>query len=157
MDYKYIIQLLERYWSCETTLEEETILRVFFSQPQVPAELAQYKSLFAYGEEMKKECQLGDDFDAKMLELAGEAPTVKARIVPIRQRLAPLFKAAAMVAVILTLGNASQKAFDQTGTDADMTSVAQTPAVQQGPSVAMSDSVKTDSAKVITALPEMMK
>ena len=32
MDYKYIEQLLERYWKCETTLEEEEILRMFFSQ-----------------------------------------------------------------------------------------------------------------------------
>ena len=27
MDYKYIKQLLERYWNCETSLEEEDILR----------------------------------------------------------------------------------------------------------------------------------
>ena len=30
MDYKYIEQLLERYWNCETSLEEEQILRSFF-------------------------------------------------------------------------------------------------------------------------------
>ena len=30
MDYKYIEQLLERYWNCETSLEEEQILRAFF-------------------------------------------------------------------------------------------------------------------------------
>ena len=37
MDYKYIEQLLERYWNCDTTLEEEQILRTFFSQKEVPA------------------------------------------------------------------------------------------------------------------------
>ena len=31
MDYKYINQLLDRYWKCETSLEEEEILRAFFS------------------------------------------------------------------------------------------------------------------------------
>ena len=36
MDYKYINQLLERYWECKTTLEEEQILRSFFSQLCVP-------------------------------------------------------------------------------------------------------------------------
>ena len=32
MDYKYIEQLLERYWNCETSAEEEQILRIFFQQ-----------------------------------------------------------------------------------------------------------------------------
>ena len=48
MDYKYITQLLERYWNCETSLEEEAILRTFFSQKDVPAELLPYKDLFTY-------------------------------------------------------------------------------------------------------------
>ena len=39
MDYKYIEQLLERYWEGETTLQEEAILRAFFSQEDVPAGL----------------------------------------------------------------------------------------------------------------------
>jgi hypothetical protein len=42
MDYKYINQLLERYWQCETTLQQEAMLRAFFSQDDVPAELQQY-------------------------------------------------------------------------------------------------------------------
>ena len=37
MDYKYIEQLLERYWKCETSLEEEQILRTFFRQEEIPA------------------------------------------------------------------------------------------------------------------------
>lgn len=45
MDYKYIKQLLERYWRCETSLEEEKILRTFFSQKDVPAELLPSTSL----------------------------------------------------------------------------------------------------------------
>ena len=39
MDYKYIEQLLERYWNAETTLEEENILRTFFCQKDIPAEM----------------------------------------------------------------------------------------------------------------------
>ena len=39
MDYKYINQLLDRYWKAETSLEEEEILRAFFSQDELPAEL----------------------------------------------------------------------------------------------------------------------
>ena len=57
MDYNYIKQLLQRYWSCQTSLEEEEILRAFFSQKTVPAELAQYQPLFAYqaAEKMKND------------------------------------------------------------------------------------------------------
>ena len=44
MDYKYIEHLLERYWQCETTLQEENILRSFFSQEEVPVWLLKYKA-----------------------------------------------------------------------------------------------------------------
>lgn len=102
MDYKYIEQLLERYWQCETTLQEETILRTFFSQPDIPEALQKYQALFAC--ESQKEEQLGDDFDARMLDLIGEAP----KTITLKDRLMPLFKAAAIVAILLTLGNAAQ-------------------------------------------------
>ena len=51
MDYKYIEQLLERYWNCETSVEEEQILRIFFQQKELPAHLRRYRSLFTYQEE----------------------------------------------------------------------------------------------------------
>ena len=50
MDYKYIEQLLERYWRCETSLQEEEILRAFFSQEDIPAALLPYRDLFTYGQ-----------------------------------------------------------------------------------------------------------
>ena len=104
MDYKYIEQLLERYWQGETTLQEETILKTFFSQPDIPEDLRKYSALFTY--EAEKAEGLGDDFDARMLEMSGEAP--KAKTVTLTSRLMPLFKAAAIVAIVLTLGNAAQ-------------------------------------------------
>jgi hypothetical protein len=104
MDYKYIEQLLERYWQCETTLQEEAILRTFFSQEDVPTELQQYKALFTC--ELQKEEPLGDDFDMRILEKIGESP--KAKVVTLKDHLMPLFRAAAIVAIVLTLGNAAQ-------------------------------------------------
>ena len=62
MDYKYIEQLLERYWNCETSVEEEQILRIFFQQKELPAHLRRYRSLFTYQEEAAG-MKLGDDFD----------------------------------------------------------------------------------------------
>ncbi len=109
MDYKYIEQLLERYWQCETTLQEESILRTFFSQEDVPASLQQYKALFILQQEKP---ELSDDFDARILKMIGEEKP-KAKLVNITSRLMPLFRAAAVVAIILTLGNAAQAPWDR--------------------------------------------
>ena len=105
MDYKYIEQLLERYWEGETTLQEEAILRAFFSQEDVPANLMKYKSLFDCG---LQEETLSDDFDARILSSIGQEEEPKAKIVTLASRLKPLFKAAAIVAILLTIGNAAQ-------------------------------------------------
>ena len=110
MDYKYIEQLLERYWQCETTLQEESILRSFFSQDEIPAELEQYKALFAM---QQQEPTLGDDFDARILAMVGQDEKPKAKVVTLTSRLMPLFRAAAVVAIILTLGNAAQAPWDR--------------------------------------------
>ena len=103
MDYKYIEQLLERYWEGETTLQEEAILRAFFSQPDMPDHLRKFQPLFS----MEKEEPLGDDFDARILNSIGQKEP-KAKIVTLASRLKPLFKAAAIVAILLTIGNAAQ-------------------------------------------------
>ena len=111
MDYKYIEQLLERYFQCETTLKEEEILRAFFTQEDVPVWLAKYKTLFDY--EAQREEPLGDDFDEHILEMIEQQEPVKARVLTMTQRLMPLFKAAAVVAIVLTLGNAAQAPWDR--------------------------------------------
>lgn len=48
MDYKYIYQLLERYWAGETSLSEERILEEFFSSEEVPEDLRQYRGWFGF-------------------------------------------------------------------------------------------------------------
>ena len=110
MDYKYIEQLLERYWQCETTLEEEAILRTFFNQSRIPEHLQPYQKLFAC-ERMWQEAKLGEDFDKKILAQIGQAGPVKARKVTWVRRMMPFYKAAASIAIILTLGNAAQNSF----------------------------------------------
>lgn len=107
--------LLERYFNAGTSLEEEQTLREFFSGDNVPEELKQWRALF-----VNDECEtLGDDFDARIMEAIGRQstetdaqPVVKARVVTLTQRLMPLFKAAAVVAIILTIGGALQAPFD---------------------------------------------
>ena len=157
MDYKYIEQLLERYWDCKTTLEEEAILRAFFSQDNIPAELVKYKAIFAYAATESKTDVLDENFDERMTALINEPETVKAKVVPFRKKIIPLFKAAAVVAIILTLGNASQRAFNA-GNESQPDATALTPRVQSGPSVAMGgDSVKVDTLKKAVAMPNVIK
>ena len=113
MDYKYIEQLLERYWDCETTNEEESILRTFFSQKDVPARLLKYRSLFEYQKQAADISPLGDEFDQKVLaaiydDIEDSPKVVKAKVVSFGSYIKPLFKAAAIVAMVLTIGDAAQ-------------------------------------------------
>ena len=144
MDYKYIEQLLERYWSCKTTLEEEEILRAFFSQKDVPTDLLRYKDLFTYEQQSVKQDSLNDAFDEKILAHNDKNTPVKAKIIPMRQRLMPLFKAAAVIAIILTLGNAVQMAFNEEP-QTPVSGMAEIQKPKVGPAVAKVDSIKTDS------------
>lgn len=149
MNYQYIEQLLERYWQCETTVEEEKILRTFFSQKDVPAALLPYKDLFTYEQQEREEEALGDDFDSRMMELINEPTPVKARTIKLTERLKPLFKAAAVVAIILTLGNAVQMAFlhETAATQGEIAVIEQH---IDGPSVAKADSARIDTLNAIT-------
>lgn len=117
MDYKYIEQLLQRYWNCETSLEEESILRSFFAQKDVPVRLLPYRDLFV-GQQLQAEEHLGADFDKRILALTEEkgkqekpsGHKVAAKHITRTYRLRPFFQAAASVAVVLCLGMAVQQA-----------------------------------------------
>ena len=146
MDYKYINQLLERYWKCETSLEEEEILRTFFSQDELPAELKPYKSLFSYELSEAKNEALGEEFDQKMMAMIEDEYAKKpnkAKVVSLTERLKPLFKAAAVVAIFLTLGNAAQVPFQDDSANVENVGAIKT---TKGASVALGgDSTTVDS------------
>ena len=143
MDYKYITQLLERYWECQTTLEEENILRAFFSQDDIPASLLKYRDLFVYETVEPKTDVLGQEFDDKILAIISEGEPVKAKIVSMRQRMMPLFRAVAAVAIFLTVGNAMQMSLN---TDSSYDGVAgyESPDIH-GVNMAKHDTIKVDS------------
>ena len=54
MDYKYIEQLLDRYFDGQTSIAEEQILKIFFSQDHIPAHLNAYVCLFRYAVEERE-------------------------------------------------------------------------------------------------------
>lgn len=154
MDFKYIEQLLERYWQCETSLEEEAQLRAFFSGSNVPRHLLRYKDLFVY-QQLQQEEHLGEDFDARVLAQI-EVPVVKAKRLTLAARLMPLFKAAAVVAVVLSLGNAMQHSFF-----ADVKEVAAADTIGKqisAPSVALSvEKVATREKQLLDSLRRVEK
>ena len=131
MDYKYIEQLLERYWRCETTLQEEEILRSFFSQEDVPVALLAYRDLFVAQREETKQEVLDESFDERMLAMVDEQKPVKPIVITMRQRLMPLFKA--------------QIAFEPTDGTSPEEVMAGYNKAHKGPSVAKADTTKTDS------------
>lgn len=111
MDYKYIEQLLERYWLCETSQAEERLLRDFFAQDQLPAHLAQWKPIFDY---QHKEAEVGltDEFEKRLMNRIG-SETLTASRASLRIRLRPLWRAAAVVAIFTSVALAAQRSFDK--------------------------------------------
>ena len=163
MDYKYIEQLLERYFNAETTLKEEDILRSFFSQDDIPAEMQQWRALFT----AEEDATLGDDFDARILEMTVNRQsstdngltmdngqrTVKAREVSIAQRLKPFFKAAAVIAIIITIGGALQAPWDSSwNTPADYASYQYKPDSVDAASPIQAENISEKSADSVQVL-----
>ncbi len=123
MDYKYIEQLLERYWEGETSVEEESILRTFFCAEDVPAHLKQYAPIFQMQHHAAQE-RLSDDFDQRMMALVENdtqqkkaQSETKAKVISLRSRLVPLFNAAASIAVFVTVGLAVEQATRNVNSD----------------------------------------
>lgn len=130
MDYKYIEQLLERYWECQTTLEEEAILRKFFAQDDLPASLLPYRDIFTAEAEMAEE-HLSDNFEQQLMQRIGarQEQATPCRTITLGQRLQPFYRAAAIVAIVLTIGMAAQQGFDaneQEDTQSQLTEVSAT-------------------------------
>ena len=167
MDYKYIEQLLERYWEAATTAEEERILRAFFAQDILPAHLARYKELFAYQSEAAGDA-LGAEFDQRVLARIGELAAqpqivVKAHRITLANRLRPLFRAAAAGAIVCLRGTAAQHSFETPDADNAPAASQQTYQAQQeslsddaeragfykeaGPKTAAADSLRKQAAE----------
>lgn len=96
MDSRQIDTLLNKYWNCETSLEEEQQLREYFRGEEIPEQLKETAALFRYFEANKKKTLNDASFDAKVLG------KVKA---PVQGRIVKLFynslRIAAGVAVLM--------------------------------------------------------
>lgn len=114
MDYKYIENLIERYFNCETNAQEEQILKDFFLQPDIPASLKQYQPLFETLADQSK-IELPADFDAKVMAQINGTATRRNKAVRMsvfqhmNHVLAPFYKAVASVALVITVGVTASK------------------------------------------------
>ena len=109
MDYKYIEQLLERYWEAQTTEAEEAILKTFFAQPDVPAALERFdeRLLKLIAEPTKA------DEPTQQMQKTSSTLRVKARRVNGGISFRPFFQAAAAVAIVVLVGIGAQKSFNR--------------------------------------------
>lgn len=100
MDSKQIHSLLEKYWNCETSLQEEEDLQNFFSYGDVPEEFQQYLPFFSYIKD-EQSIMLSDGFNDR-LEQALEAEG-KERYITIRI-FRPLLRVAVSLLLVIGVG-----------------------------------------------------
>ena len=67
MDSKQIEQLLEKYWNCETSLEEEKQLREYFHGEGIPGQWKETSELFRYFEHQRHQPLTGQAFETEVL------------------------------------------------------------------------------------------
>jgi len=67
MDFKERDDLLQKYWNCETSLEEEKQLREYFGGHDIPEQLKETASVFRYFEEAKKKSLNDVAFDGQVM------------------------------------------------------------------------------------------
>lgn len=148
MDYKFVEQLLEKYFAAETSREEERVLRDCMTLSELPEHLARYSDLFLYEDAQANE-HLDEDFDKKVLAAAGiqqhETLTVHARRTSVIRSLRPLWQAAAVVAIVALIGIGAGRSFSQIDDDTQMGSSV---VAEQQQSIAP-DVVKTASVDTI--------
>lgn len=68
MDSNRIEELLQKYWNCETSLDEEKQLREYFQRADVPEHLKEPASLFRYFEAQKNTSVQDIALDGVMLQ-----------------------------------------------------------------------------------------
>jgi hypothetical protein len=80
MDSNRLSELLNKYWNCETSLEEEQQLREHFKGGDIPDELKETAGLFRYFEENKKKSLSDISFDRTVIAKI-HAPPKKGKVV----------------------------------------------------------------------------
>jgi hypothetical protein len=67
MDSEKIDELINKYWNCETTLEEEQQLQAYFSSSSIPEHLKETALLFRYFNEQKHKSLTDVSFERSVM------------------------------------------------------------------------------------------
>lgn len=155
MDYKFIEQLLVRYFAAETTAEEERLLQAGMAMPDLPAHLAQYRPLFE-SLRIEKSVRLDEAFDRRVMAAAGisqpQRITVRARRSTLAHSVRPLWQAAAAVAIVALIGIGAGRSFNdmeerreqQQTADAEVSTPAKPAVVDPAQQTASADTLKLE-------------
>lgn len=104
MKIEEVYILLNKYWDCTTSIEEEKILKYFFSTDNIPYDLLKYAPYFKDREHLQSSipsASFNQFIEDKFKETSKEKKYITIRI------FQPLFKAVASVAIIIVIGLAT--------------------------------------------------
>ncbi len=81
MDSNNLNELLNKYWACETSLEEEQLLHEYFRTNAVPEQLKETAALFHYFDENKNKSVGDAAFDEEVMAKVNTSATKKGKVV----------------------------------------------------------------------------
>lgn len=102
MDSRQVEALIEKYWICETSIEEEKTLKAFFEGDNVPENLQQYTPYFRVLK-AKAGIQAPEKINTHIAGLQQEGAT-RVKPSPVVRFLYPAFKVAAVALILLAVG-----------------------------------------------------
>jgi hypothetical protein len=103
MDIQQIKILLDKYDKAETSLEEELVLRDYFSKKsEIPVGFEAYKIQFQYFESVRKTIHRKPELEKRLESLVGQEPSMKT-ITLLNTKSFKWMAAAAMVIIIGTM------------------------------------------------------
>jgi hypothetical protein len=79
MDSEKIDELLGRYWNCETSLEEEQLLREYLCSGNIPEHLTETANLFRYFDAQKNISLTDTAFEGQVMKKIQSRPKGKMR------------------------------------------------------------------------------
>lgn len=100
MNNEQIHNLLEKYWNCETSVQEEKQLQAYFCQGNVAEEFKKYTTLFSYINEGQS-VKLSDGFNARLLDALETSKTD--RYITIRV-FRPFLRVAVSILLLIGVG-----------------------------------------------------